>query len=517
MLLSQWSGDYDFTAHEKLVRSFFPPSTAKVVLDSKRVAFHRRQLLYVAQEAMRICNEDGRQATGPYWGGFGVVLLMASDLLYVPLPQGANPSAEWARKICQILPDMEANGLKDYETKIARSLAIYSRFIEPFRGTPNFYDVQALFEEAAGLPLETFQALLFGCVARFANLSKLKGSSNPADFAIGDGWFSKTTVPPEQISSFFNMVSADSAGYATDVAINNPRPNDFKVLSDKPLFRDGQNYFPIDLSLLTDKFDSGPFWKVNGHIPGPQRERFHVFWGQVFEAYIQWLLGSSVDGKTNRLLPNPTYSATPEQEVCDAIVIAGRCAVLIEIKSSTFTVASKYGDDPGLLDTELQGKLVGTAARRKGVYQLADAVQRICKPNSQEHINGLDPYEITTFFPLILLRDDLGSAFGMNAYLNYHFQELIKGTKFQRAVTPVFCMSSQDLEKLSPYLHDTPLATILSARYKSDKDLAFSFWATENTVLSKKGPRSPTVLARETEQLVQLAQSRLGLEDEVES
>jgi hypothetical protein len=284
-------------------------------------------------------------------------------------------------------------------------------------------------------------------------------------------------------------------------------------LSDKPLYKDGQNYFPIDLSLLTDKFDTGPFWKVNGHIPPDQRERFHVFWGQVFESYIQWLIGSSINGRTNKLLPNPRYSGKPEQEVCDAIVITGRCAILIEMKSSTFTVASKYGGDPGVLNSELQGKLVGTPTRRKGVHQLVEAVQRLCKADSQEHVDGLDPYEVTTFFPLLLLRDDLGSAIGINAYLNHSFQELIKGTKFLRTVTPLFCMSCQDLEKLSPYLLDTPLSAILTARYKSDKDLAFSFWTTENAVLTKKGPRLPAVLATEVERLLELSVSRLGLKE----
>jgi hypothetical protein len=34
--------------------------------------------------------------------------------------------------------------------------------------------------------------------------------------------------------------------------------------------------------------------------------------------------------------------------------------------------------------------------------------------------------QITTIFPLIITRDDLGAALGMNAFLNLHFQELLK-------------------------------------------------------------------------------------------
>src|ERR1700722_2538751 len=103
MLLSKWAGDYDFAAHAKLVRSFFPPRTAAAIIETKRLAFHRHQLLFVAQEALRHCGDDARDMTGPYWGGFGVVLLMASDLLDTAFPAGATPSEELARKICRVL------------------------------------------------------------------------------------------------------------------------------------------------------------------------------------------------------------------------------------------------------------------------------------------------------------------------------------------------------------------------------------------------------------------------------
>ncbi len=42
MLLPKWAGDYDFEAHAKLVRSFFPPRTAAAMIETKRLAFHRQ-------------------------------------------------------------------------------------------------------------------------------------------------------------------------------------------------------------------------------------------------------------------------------------------------------------------------------------------------------------------------------------------------------------------------------------------------------------------------------------------
>jgi hypothetical protein len=513
MLLSKWAGDYDFEAHARLVRSLFPPPTAAAIIQTQRLAFHRHQLLFVAQEALRYCDDDARDMSTPYWGGFGVVLLMASDLLNTAFPSGGAPSEDLARKICRLLPDMEANGLQSYQTKIVRSYTMTSRFIESFRGKGNFFDVPKLFEAAVGVPLETYQALVFGSISRFAKLHELKRSPNPADFAIPKSWFKQTSVPPETTKRFFDYVSASSDAFAKIVAEKKPHSNDFTVFRDKPLFGESRKFFPLDLALLAEKFESGPFWRVHNQLPNGERENFHSFWGSVFEAYVNWVMSNSVDGKTNRFYSDPRYAGKPEEQVCDGIVICGRCAILLEYKSSTFTVVGKYGGNPSQLDVELRTKLVGTAKSRKGVFQLADAVEKLCRPENPAKIEGVDMYEVSTVFPLLIIRDDMGSAFFMNTYLNWHFQEMIKGKRFLRSVTPLFCLSADDIEKLSPFLRDSSLAEVLSARYKPDKNLKSSFWTVENSVLARKGERLPSLLVDQTEKLGEMIATRLGLKD----
>jgi len=68
-----------------------------------------------------------------------------------------------------------------------------------------------------------------------------------------------------------------------------------------------------------------------------------------------------------------------------------------------------------------------------------------------------------------------------------------------------------DLENLSPFLADTSLADILSARYKQDKKLMFSLWTVENAVLQRRGPRKSTPLNQETEMLGAMIETQLGL------
>jgi hypothetical protein len=514
LLLSKWTGDYDFDSHAKLARSFFPPPIAERIIKSGRLAFHRHQLLYVAQEALRHCDESGRDVTAPYWGGFGVVLLMASELLYTPFPKGDTTSEELARKICLLLADMEANGLQSYLLKIVRSYVMTSQFIEPLRGKPNFFDLPALFESASGVPLEVYQALIFGAMTRFIKLDDIKKSTDLTSFAVPATWYRSTTVPQEQIGRFFDYVSANADALSKIVGDKKPEASDYTVFRNKPLFADVGYFFPLDIAMLAEKFDSGPFWRVHEYILAEDRGRFHSFWGTVFEDYVNWLFSQCIDGKHNEFFPNPKYADRPTEQVCDGVMLCGRSAVLMEYKSSTFTVTAKYGGSPKELESDLRKKLVGTAESRKGVYQLADAVEKLCRYDKPDRIEGIDMSQVTTVFPLIITRDDLGSALGTNAFLNLHFQELLRGKRFPRSVTPLFCLSADDLEKLSAYLPDTAFAEVLTARYKRDKKLQSSFWLVENSVLKNRGERKPKVLVGQSGKLGRMMAERLGLKDD---
>src|SRR6202030_1363414 len=113
----------------------------------------------------------------------------------------------------------------------------------------------------------------------------------------------------------------------------------------KPLFNDGGLYRPLDISLLAEKMESGVFWGVNGQVEPSKRDQFHAFWGEVFELYASWLIGSSVGGKVNQFFPNPRY-LKGDRQVCDVIVLSGTSVVLIECKGSTVSADGKYGGDP---------------------------------------------------------------------------------------------------------------------------------------------------------------------------
>lgn len=517
LTLAQWEDGYDEQAHARLVRTFFGPDLANALLAMRRPVFHRHQLLFLAQEALRHCEVGRQDQVRPSQNReLGILMLMASELLADPASRAPTRSQELARRIASVLPDMETNGPLSYHRKMARSVAMCTRFADQLRGATNFFDVDTLFRDATGISLEMFYALTFGSVSRFLKLEQIKASKNISDYALHPNFFRKCrSVTPTELERFFSYVSADATSYADQIRKKNPKRSDFTVLRNKPLFADGGQYWPLDISLLADKLESGVFWSAHDQIDEKKkRDKFHQFWGDVFERYAAWVIGASVDGKINRFVPNPRYRGREQDQVCDGIVVSGATAIFIESKGSTLSAKGKYGGDANVLDAELSQKFLGTQSSRKGVHQLVDALQSLFAKNPPDEISGLDLRSIDTVIPLVLTRDDIGSAFNFSAYLNFHFQELVQGICFTRAVSPLSAASIDEFERLSPYLVDVSLSEVLLARIDLDPDLLFPLWFGGNAVLATLEGRASPLLEAEIEKLGEICINRLGIKDE---
>ena len=337
---------------------------------------------------------------------------------------------------------------------------------------------------------------MVGVFTRLVNVdAALKDATQ---FGMSSTFFSQTPVPQAQIDLFFSFISATPNEYASELSTRSPLPNDFRVIRDKPLARIGHHCFPLDAHAGIEKFDSAVYWSILNHLPEEQKNAFQSFWGQIFEDYVIWLLANSIDGRLNRLYPNPRYADNPGQQVCDAILICDRTAILIEIKGNIITSEGKYSGNIESLRTELERKYVGTQKNKKGVLQLIAAIQATCSNEYLRHIEGVDLAHIVTVIPLLITRDDLGGYMGVNAYLNARYKELLARPHYSKSVTSLLCLCADTIEKLSPYLSDTALSEFLSWRLRSDKQLRAPFFARNCPILEKRdlgnGNRQPTLL-----------------------
>jgi hypothetical protein len=91
---------------------------------------------------------------------------------------------------------------------------------------------------------------------------------------------------------------------------------------------------------------------------------------------------------------------------------------------------------------------------------------------------------------VIITKDDIGSSWVVNAYLNKRFKSQMSNKKHRKyAVTPLVSMSISSLERLMWALKDKPFSEILEQRIKSDGNLASPFEAASDYVARGLAPK----------------------------
>jgi len=505
----------NFASHRALIRAYFPTETAKRIFTvsegpNPRVAFHRQQLLFVAKEALQYASDEpGLPISNT---ALGQLFLIANDHMHLESDDGSRDTLDsFAKLATSILPIQEAaNG--NVRHRILRSYQM-TKLAPELSETKPYFDLAVLFKEATGLELSEFYAFIISAITRFHHFDPAKFLADPLIYSLDEQWFASTQIKPEAIQAFFALISASPEEYQ-QMLQSSRGPNDFTAFRDKPLLRAASKLDLMDLWMLAEKFESGPFWLIHSKLSANQRPLFHSFWGRLFERYIADLFVAASDAALNRVYVSPVFANTNE-ELSDTVIICDRRAVLIESKGTTFTARAKYEGDYKLLRQELESKLVESTDREQAVKQLARNIERAfgCDRLSVE---GLDLTSITTVFPVLVTRDDLGSVAGVNGYLGERFDAILKRKGLSVSVAPLTCLSSEHAEAISAYLSDTRLTDILEAHIRANRRgsaryLTMPFFATPNAVLSKKGERPIPNQVGNFDELIQSCVQELGL------
>ena len=106
--------------------------------------------------------------------------------------------------------------------------------------------------------------------------------------------------------------------------------------------------------------------------------------------------------------------------------------------------------------------------------QLVHALDKITNAPS----SSLPPWlaDIKKFIPVIVTKDDIGSSWLVNAYLNKRFRQKAERHK-KYTITPLVSLSVSTLERLMKTLAELPFADILEGRIREDKKLGRPFEA----------------------------------------
>lgn len=449
--------------------------------------FFQAQLRYLAAEAMRLDPqppENGRTIPDAV---LGPMLLGAGELLYRNRVQVTEDLDIMANIVADFLPTYEIDSMNDGFILFLRCYVFLTIIIPRLPENLRTFDVWDLFEKAFGFPLKLYYLFLYAFTMHaLIERNDLQQNAIPADGGLAISWFNKTILTPEQVSAMFDTVCCRVEDFPEKKKTHGFA--DFEFLKDHPYFRIGDRVYCLDYEYGLAKLESGVLWRVAKSLPGKQRLAYFGFWGEVFEEYVNWLFEIYADKEKNTFYPRPKYLKGKDQKpICDAIVICGKTAVLIESKLGTCAAEVRYSGDYVKFREFLEDKLVAGTDRDIGVAQLLKAIANIktfAPEQLPEYLIG-----IKEIIPLIITKDEIGSSWMTNAYLNTRFQQQRTNEDKQKGdVSPLVSMSISTLERALAALQETALSDILRERIVEDPFLGRPFEAA-STYVNRGTPR----------------------------
>jgi hypothetical protein len=334
------------------------------------------------------------------------------------------------------------------------------------------FEIPELFKKQFGFPLTTYAHFIF-CFSMHAMILRGKKSLEAAlNSGIRMETFKHTKVEQEQVNQMFATVSFDLE------ALGESKPPigyaDFEFLRDHPYFLQNGEIFCLDYEFALGKLESGVLWRFLKGLDKEQREPYLSFWGSIFEDYVSWLFETYASPGMNKFYSAPRSEDGSNEQTCDAIVVCASTAILIESKLATCRADIRYSGDYKKMRQFLEDRLVSGMDRRVGVGQLVRALDNI----TGARLTSLPPWlsSIRKFIPVIVTKDDIGSSWMVNGYLNKRFKQE-KKKYIHYTVTPLVSLSVSTLERLMRTLEALPFSDALEGRIQEDKQLNRPFEA----------------------------------------
>lgn len=445
-----------------------------------RVIFFQGQLRFLAAEAMRLDPappENGVQI--PDWA-MGALLLGAGELLYkkhvANLPDKLDVLANL---VADFLPIFEIDSITDPFLLFLRFYIYLNVIIPRLPAHLKVFDVAAEFQNVFGFPLKLYSQFVYAFTLHAMNERTLAKIGDVPEAALQISWFKKTILTPEQVSAMFDTVCCRLSDLPDKKAVHGYA--DFEFLKDHPYLRVDEKVYNVDYEYAVGKLESGSLWRVAMSMSADRRLNYFGFWGDVFEEYVNWIFECYADKTKNAHYPDPRYLDKDGKAICDTIIMCGSTAVLIEAKAATCAAKVRYSGDYKLVREYLDKRFVEGTDRPVGVSQLLIAIDNIGtmpKENMPEWLRGVEKV-----IPVIITKDDIGSSWVTNAYLNTRFQDKLNRLKYQGLkITPLVTMNVASLERAVAVMQEMAFSDVMEDRIQQDPKLGSPFEAASSFV-----------------------------------
>lgn len=298
------------------------------LVDEGRVFIHEEQLLGLIRLAiMESPDEDWDEARDADLGrAVGMALLMFNDLHGSQRPARGTPREELAAFALLSLTFQSHDVPRGV---IARSEAYWFQLPEELKESTHFIPIAQEFEHATGVELETYVATVVGLYAHVLGVIERAPKEQFAGWIVKSGpeGFFRDAREPERMARGFDALAGDRAHFrrAFDKA-HGPKYagvilTPFRL---RPLYRqrDG-GILTISSRFMLEGLTNTIFWTIADHMTAVHGRKsgneFRIFFGEIFERYVNQLLASCYDLHDVKRTFSDT-DATPQKRGPDAAV-----------------------------------------------------------------------------------------------------------------------------------------------------------------------------------------------------
>lgn len=271
-------------------------------------------------------------------------------------------------------------------------------------GKPKNWSLNKIFKEVTKVSFEFYLAIGFAIWGFYEKRNFAKRFSKPNEFLFAKNWFKKTNYfTKRNYGKVLKITSSTFPEIRSELlktTIANGEFFSFQHFFRKPLVRDHNSYYLLDLGYLEQRFTEGAWWHVfDSSLDTKQNLR--AYWGKLFEHYILDLVQSVVKPK---LVLSEIKGDSSGQ--VDILINLEDTLIAIEITSKRLRLVDWVSGDPELIEKGIKEILLGSDEKGKGkVQQLFNLWGKIRKREIK--LAGIDLDKIKRFIPIIVFEESL--------------------------------------------------------------------------------------------------------------
>jgi len=372
--------------------------------------------------------------------------------------------------------------------------------------------------ESTGLTVEEYAALVFGIlVYYFPESNLLKSFKNfPIDRKT---YFSKTSLRDKGfIASLFDTLSLLVSGFRQANIQEGDKQEamlDFRTFMLKPLIslEDSSNLYPCSIRYLQRllSLENALYWIAAGN---EHSDDLRNYLGQLFEFYcikICERIQSNASIKP-KFFPETEYGPVHNRrKTCDAILIYGNVAVLMEFKVKTLKLERTIIDcDFNSLIEDINMAFIESNDKDKAAKQIDETIKAL--RNGNLHLSGIDTRTITNYYPIIVTFQNW--PLGPFVYDLIRRMVNMSGLLRQSYCAPVEIWSCEELEYIEAILTNDKISpldipSIIRDKLNSDygnMDMYSFLWDKRHDML-----KNNKYVTGKMDEMFEVIKSKLGL------